>query len=65
MAAGDTEHVAPACITTRSLSTAEQKQSSVNELCSAVEKKTAGFQSREGAQRIGELWHLYPTKIDT
>ena len=63
MAASDAEHVAPVYITASSLPAAEEKQYSVNELCSAAEK-TAGFRSMEGAQRIGGLWRLYPTNID-
>ena len=63
MTASDTEQVAPVYVTASSLPAAEEKQYSVSELCSAAEK-TAGFQSMEGAQRIGGLWRLYPTNID-
>ena len=63
MAASDTEHVAPVYITASSPPAAEEKQYSVTELCSATEK-TAGFRSMERAQRIGGLWHRYPTNID-
>ena len=43
----------------KSIPAVEEKEYSVADICSAAER-TPGFESVEGAQRIGGLWRVYP-----
>ena len=63
MAAAAPPHVHPVFLLNRELPGTDEKDYSVFELCTAAEK-TAGFETMEGAQRIGSLWRLYPKSID-
>ena len=49
----------PVFILNNQLPAFEQKVFTTAEICSAAEK-TSGFETIEGAQRIGGLWRIYP-----
>lgn len=55
--------VIPVFILNNQLPAFEEKAFTTAEICSAVEK-TSGFDSIEGAQRIGGLWRIYPRSQD-
>ncbi len=58
MAAPAPALVQPVFLLNKSLPAVEEKDYSVAEICAAAER-TAGFETVEGAQRIGGLWRLY------
>lgn len=58
MAAPAPALVQPVFLLNKSLPAVEEKDYSVAEICVAAER-TAGFETVEGAQRIGGLWRLY------
>jgi len=53
--------VLPVFITQRSLPGESDRPYTVSEVCGACEKKT-GYGSILGAQKLGSLWRIYPTK---
>ena len=57
MAAPAPALVQPVFLLNKSLPAVEEKDNSVAEICAAAER-TAGFETVEGAQRIGGLWRL-------
>ena len=57
------QHVQPVFLIHKSLPAVEEKEYSVADICSAAER-TAGFESVEGAQRIGGLWRVYPKNME-
>ena len=54
----------PVFLLNKSLPAVEDKDYSVAEICSDAER-TAGFETVEGAQRIGGQWKLYAKDNDT
>ncbi|KAL8610599.1 hypothetical protein ACOMHN_006318 [Nucella lapillus] len=55
--------VEPVFLLNKLLPAAHEVNYAVAEICAAAEK-TSGFDSIEGAQRIGGLWRLYPKTVD-
>lgn len=58
-----TTTVLPVFVMNKNLPTFSDKLYTVNEICSACEKKT-GHDSILGAQKIGALWRIYPKQSD-
>ena len=54
-------HVEPVFFVSAQLPANDQKNYTTSEICAAAEK-VCGYESMYGAQRIGGLWRLYPTK---
>jgi len=54
-------HVEPVFVVNSKLPGYEQLPYSTHEICAAAER-VCGFESMIGAQRIGGLWRVYPTK---
>ena len=52
-------HVQRVFLLSKSLSAVEDKEYTIADICAAAER-TAGFETVDGAQRIGGLWTLYP-----
>ena len=63
MAAPGPALVQPVFLLNKSLPAVEEKDYIVAEICAAAER-TAGFETVEGAQRIGGLWRLYAKDND-
>lgn len=59
VAAASVEHTLPVFVINNQLPAFEQKAFTTAEICAAAEK-VSGYNSIEGAQRIGGLWRIYP-----
>ena len=57
------QHIQPVFLIHKSLPAVEEKEYSVADICLAAER-TAGFESVEGAQRIGGQWRVYPKNME-
>lgn len=57
------ERCEPVFVINNQLPAFEQKQFSTAEICAAAER-VCGYNSIEGAQRIGSLWRIYPRSRD-